>query len=575
MKTGTYADALCAIGHATLLQETTGLGVRIECADVAYRLSCADEHPTQQWGCPSPGFTYIWRSSKENRPQGASVFDLEAQKALADTRRQHRATTRARQNVAEALTEVDGSALDDLHPEYDFVMVIEQMFKRSGDPSARRPIGWQGDRQLFKWLSASPHSLLESVRQRLKGSPVPLGVKCTSSQLLNPSAGKGVFRTKTRVKKAASNFVLIDPFDEWMKLRGIWVSMLGYRSGKDFRFFVIDPADISVSHLTQLRCELRDLRLWGGTRVEVQATLELLRLLMVHSEFREEGGIALFEKLPRQVLRGLRMGFFKNLGSPRLMNDSLFPLPNWFEVRSSSDVDAYIEVCQEPYGARPRGFGPLSSLRTEAAAGRSARSDDIQLLHKYRTWLHSGELADLVEFHAGFGPRLLKALSAGEAAVPFRSRLLHTLLLKGYPTMKEIVESRGFQNVANAIRDCTIKAAWEKRKMGQSRREIRFGFAEDLKQHIKAGNEDFIAALSEFVQKQNWEVENKLDGRGSVVTTTDLGEVIALTTDPRFGAKLVGLLLLAYGFSWAGAGQPASPRSPAIQGADTVGSQPG
>lgn len=111
--------------------------------------------------------------------------------------------------------------------------------------------------------------------------------------------------------------------------------------------------------------------------------------------------------------------------------------------------------------------------------------------------------------------------------------------------MNEIIVSSGFQNIARAIRNTTIYAVGLK----NSRREIRFGLAQKFKQRIKAGNFEFLAELGDFVQQQNWEVLHRLGGQGYVVTDADLDDIVRLTE--KFGAELVGMLLLAYGFARA------------------------
>src|SRR5690606_1634981 len=124
--------------------------------------------------------------------------------------------------------------------------------------------------------------------------------------------------------------------------------------------------------------------------------------------FEEENGIPIRGKKPREVVGGLQLAFFKSLGTAAaLMNDSYLPLPEWFAVENEEDVNAYLLICQEPYGAKRGEHGPLSALKDD-------RSDDVELLQKYRRWLTSGKLSDLLEFHSSFAPHLLRKQSAGE-----------------------------------------------------------------------------------------------------------------------------------------------------------------
>lgn len=125
--------------------------------------------------------------------------------------------------------------------------------------------------------------------------------------------------------------------------------------------------------------------------------------------------------------------------------------------------------------------------------------------------------------------------------------------------MLSVIENNGFQNVAKAIRNATIYALIDSKQKKSGRREVRFGLAQQWKQKIKGGNDEFVAALGDFVQLYNWESEN-LDaaGRGAKekgwknhkVNAGDLDQVIRMIYEKgSSGAELVGMLLLAYGYA--------------------------
>ncbi len=548
-KSGTYSDALCAIGHATLLAELRQESARIEDLGSAYRVSCPEGVDIKDWQPPSAGFTYIWRETEESRPTGGDstkILDYEREKAIAEAIKKTSASNKAKQKVGEALEEVMDAPVPVNLSEYSFALTLEAFFKRSGDPCAKKPIGWQTDRKLFRWLPQNQADALEATRKKFKDEEPLLPFECTSSQLINPSTGKGVHATKTKAK-SPSSFPLIDSFDEWMKLRGLWTSMLAFRSGDDFKLYVIDPGDISAEHIEKLRIDMRSFGMWGVVRLDIQAVLRLLQVLMLRSDALNPGGIPIPQGKPNRSVRGLQLAFFKNLGqSVALMNDSFLPLPDWFAVETREDANAYLEICQEPYGkGTGKGdYGPLSALQEK-------HSDDVELLQKYRRWLLSGERDDLLEFHSSFAPWLLRKQAAGEFAPAFRVSILHQLLSRGYSKVKEIIESPGFRSIADAIRDTTVRAVWEKREQRPKPREIRFGLAQRIKQSTKAGPKAFIAEVSDFIQKQNWEVATKYEGKRHSVSEADLDQLVTLTSE--YGEKLVGMLLLAYGFARADA----------------------
>jgi len=124
----------------------------------------------------------------------------------------------------------------------------------------------------------------------------------------------------------------------------------------------------------------------------------------------------------------------------------------------------------------------------------------------------------------------------------FTTENLTILFERGYG-MKEIVENPGFLSIARGVRNCTIYAA----SLGG--REIHYGLAQQWKQKIKGGFKEFIPALCDFVQTQNWEVESRLNGKGHTIRKEDLDSVMGLIE--KHGAELVGMLLLAYGYARA------------------------
>jgi hypothetical protein len=174
-------------------------------------------------------------------------------------------------------------------------------------------------------------------------------------------------------------------------------------------------------------------------------------------------------------------------------------------------------------------------------------SDDGLILQLFREWLLTGSLDDFLHFHHAFAPHLMRKFAAGEWARPFQTNNLSELLTRAYKERKvtDIIEDRGFQSVARAVRNATIYAL----TIPNLKREVRFGLAQRWKQKIKGGNDEFTAELAEFVQEYNWETAHRLKNVGHMVTTEELNSLMALIA--LRGAAIVGSLLLAYGFARA------------------------
>jgi len=169
-----------------------------------------------------------------------------------------------------------------------------------------------------------------------------------------------------------------------MKLRGLWNAMLLYRSDEDFKFFVIEPAEIPADQIGEVRAELEKLNLWGGVRLDIQAALHCARLLILRSDAMQgaSGLIQLLGRRPRTVIAGLRQAYFKSLGTAAaLMNDAFLPLPGWFVIKGSADASAYLSMIEEVIGTG----GSLKSLQEK-------NSDDGLVLQQYREWLLTGTL---------------------------------------------------------------------------------------------------------------------------------------------------------------------------------------
>lgn len=523
-QTGTYADTLHAVGLATLLRELSFRSVRINDRGGQFQIHTGDR-PTDHPSHLSAGYPYIWEKSKEPERPAVPFLDYEAEKEKRDA-------ARKRGKKGKALSDSqDIEAGSDARPEINVATILASMRK-----------GWNGDRDLANWIGSDPDQATNWVLFRLGlcEGPVESVPEVSNTQILNPISGKGIHAAKTEIRSAGSiPSQLVDAFSEWMKLRGLWTAMLLYRSDDDFKFFVIEPADITIDQIEGIRAELQALSLWGGVKLDIYATLKCARLLIQRSDAVQSGShLGLLGRTPCAVISGLRQAYFKSLGTAAaLMNDAFLPLPDWFAVRSADDARAYLEIIDE---VTPKG-DCLSSLQEK-------NSDDGETLQQYREWLLSGELSNLLRFHQSFAVHLMQRLSRKEWARPFGTENLSMLLTKAYGEefqLIEIIEDPGFQSVARALRNATVYAL----TLPSLNREVRFGIAQKWKQKMKAGTDEFAEAVAEFVQDYNWETARRLKGKGHSVTTDELNSLMRLIQERR--AELVGSLLLAYGYARA------------------------
>jgi hypothetical protein len=538
-RTGTYSETLQAVGLASTIRELGFDAVRITDHGAQFYIH-AGHKPMNCASRISAGYPYIWERSKESHRPAIPFLDYEGEREKRDAARK-----RGKKGKA-ALDSQDTEIVAEARPEINVATILASMRK-----------GWNGDRDLAKWIEANPEQALNWTLHRLglNGRPVKEVPEFSNTQILNPISGKGVHAAKTEIRSAGSiPGQLVDAFSEWMKLRGLWTAMLLYRSDDDFKFFVIEPTDISVDEIESIRAELQGLNLWGGVKLDIQAALQCTRFLILRSDAVQTGSrtIKLLGRKPRAVIAGLHQTYFKSLGTAAaLMNDAFLPLPDWFAINSVEDSLIYISIIDE---VSAKG-GCLNSLQEK-------NSDDGETLQQYRQWLLSGELRDLFSFHHRFALHLMQRLSRKEWARPFGAENLSTLLTKAYEEefhLTDVIEDLGFQSVARALRNATVYAL----TLPNPNREVRFGIAQSWKQKMKAGPEEFAAAVAEFVQEYNWETAHRLKGKGHSVTTEELNSLVRLIHERK--AELVGSLLLAYGYARAPKVETGQPEEAASQ----------
>ncbi len=532
--TGTYADTLEAVGWASLMAE---LGVRnISIVDEGGRYRVAGVGEPDLTQTVSAGFPFVADAKNPAPANAAWTMDYELERAKETAVREYQEAVKkaSKKGAGKAAEAGLLQAPDPPRSELKLAKMISSMRK-----------GWNADRELACWLDAEPAPAKRWIESNCTGAACSDSPDLSNTQLLNPATGKGVSSAKTQGKSPGSvPGALVNAFAEWMKMRGMWQAMTACRSGDDFKFMVLEPANISLQGLRRVQERLDTLNLWGGVRLDIEATLKCTEILIENSDGMAVGApVALRNRKPRSVLVGLRQAYFKSLGSAAaLMNDALLPLPAWFAVHDREDAEAYVKIIREA-------IGELAKVRSGCLGVLDEdKSDECAVLQLYRTWLATGELNDLLEFYHAFGPLMIRKAAANDYTRQFSSEILDDLLIRTYEEthmLKAIIENDGFRSLARAIRNTTVYAAG----MKNSNREVQFGLAQKWKQKMRGGAGEFSVALADFVQTNNWEVVHRLKGRGHQVTTGDLNQICELIE--RHGEELVGSLLLAYGYSRA------------------------
>lgn len=543
-ETNTYADALFAVGTASLLKEIYGdtgepaikdrgnsFVVEIDCPNGFERLN--------EFQRVSAGYPFVKQKENEEMPIGVEeVFDYPQQRKIEEIwnnfwketgKKKSKITSESRSTGIEQPSE----------PNIDLRLhkIMASMRK-----------GWKSDKEFYRFLIVNREITTNAAVNQLRNmARIPIEYPedesnlqkvVTGCQVLMPVGGKGVNRSKPdSTGKAGFPSEFLDWFSEWMKYRGMYKALLAYRNGDDFKFYVIMPEDISYTVLRKIRDELFKENLWGGIKLDIQAILTLAQILIKHSkEFDPKTGIfSILKRPPNKIISGLSQAYFQSMGTAAaLMNYSFLGLPGWFDIEDAETALEFWNLLEEHKIC-------IRSLNEK-------HSDDIPLLEKYRQFLSSGNYENFLEFLSLYGPYIMRNRERGNMWI--KQFTVHNLrrLFDMKQDYSEIISSEGFQNIATAVRKATVSAQYRKAQ-GTRVWDIKYGLAQDWKRVVQQPDK-LVAAISDFVQQYNAENARhaeQSEERRSNITTRDLDHVLNLIK--KHGSYLVGMLLLAYGYA--------------------------
>jgi hypothetical protein len=547
-ETNTYADILMAVGTASLLNEIFGDEAKTSVTDkgdgFAVELSSTDGlERLDKYTRLDIGYPFVKQKDNEKIPPGIeSYYDYSKEKQIGDAYIQFGKTTGKKKN--KTTTSIAEAGLD-------MPQVPDSNLKLHKALASMRK-GWKSDKEFYEYFINNRETVTKLAINNLKRMANACSEKCdeevlnkivSGSQVIFPIGGKGINRPKpdsTGKSGLPSDF--IDWFSEWMKYRGMYKFLLPYRNGDDFRFFVIIPKEISYNALKEIHKDLFTMNLWGGIKLDIQATLGLAKILIMHSEEydKEKGSFKMLKRRPNQIIEGLSQAYFKSLGTAAaLMNYSFIGLPGWFIIEDNETAHNFMKIIDEHEKC-------TSALQEDI-------SSDIPLLQEYRNFLSSGDYRYFLEFLSLYGAYVIQRREKDKWAMQFTVKNLRRLfdMNRDY---SEIISNEGFLNLATAIRQATVDA--QRLKENEKRRDwdIKYGLAQEWKR--AAQQPDKLAeVISDFVQQYNAEnarnreevSRGKLKKERDDITITDLNQVFGLMKS--HDAYLIGMLLLAYGYA--------------------------
>ncbi|MBE3565430.1 MAG: hypothetical protein IMW90_06835 [Thermogemmatispora sp.] len=438
---------------------------------------------------------------------------------------------------------------------------------------------WFAMRLLFR-LFSEPFNDVEQAQRTWEKWAKEQGLsgktQATAVQLLNPTSGKGANAPKSNrlAVGGLESFWLL----ELVKFRGFMLGAAPYMlsGSKDRKTFVVLPERVELETLRTIMQKFRE-SCWSSTAIkqDILAALRLAQVLVNHrrNELASSQNLDPDELPPLvSITHGLDVAFYKDMGSAHaVMNVSTINLPSWLPPRPRPVAEAtqIDELLKEHIAIINRIEGPQ----------RKEGSEELELLRIYRDFLSSHDLRLFWRFAASYGPYLFRQREREKNEKrwlkQFASQGLDKLVLlesaametkKGTQDLKltPILQNKGFQRIASAIREATVNAQRRRFQDSNYPYEVRYGLGQELLRKIHRRDE-FMQALSEFLLHYNAEtareeekVAQKL-GRALrsehysqhhlryPVTTSDIDEFTTLFD--QYPCELVASMLLSYGYA--------------------------
>ena len=399
---------------------------------------------------------------------------------------------------------------------------------------------------LFELYSATPNDYAGAVvrwKQLDKEHGWGISAETTCLQLYNPDQGKG--QNKTKANGLSIGNVNGFWLAEWLKAVGFYDAAMTrlVRGAKDRKTFVVAPRELSHSVSRSVMADFQNtMTAETSTRFDILAAIRYTRALLRHLSSED----TLLQRLYRQrniqkrVVAGFDTAFYKDMGNAvATMNVSFIALPGWVTIESREDIDLYNDD----------EHGLLAQLDRLTRQFDESHSDAFTLLQHLRDFVSGDDLDAFFSFTNGFPAYYMGRRERNQYAYQLTTHFIERLVMSTDKRLTPILESKGFQNVAYAIRQSTVTAQYRK-KQGDRRYDVRYGLGQELAR--KAIYPDaFIAALSDFLHKYNAENAQVMETRPGPyrqsIKTTDIDEIVRLIDE--YGSETVANLLIAYGYA--------------------------
>jgi hypothetical protein len=580
LSSDTSADTLVALGWADLLQTVCShLGrpdeeIIIERESDSYVITLSHglrlEQLISEQVIPFLDPLITAKQGERQAKKGRTFqdgFDYEDQREKQHQFFEQRKKSKERDMVALA---VEGLREDLVHYQAINMMKVPDTFNEI-------VLHWQGMSAQQQWLTigllyqlfSAPENDVEAARKTWDGlakkESISGKAQVTAVQLVNPTTGKGSNSPKSDklTSGGLDNFWLL----ELLKFKGFMLGAAPYtiRGSKDRKTYVVQPAKVALRTLTQMMNDFRKI-CWSSTvtKLDILATLRLAEVLVKHRRTELEGraGLEEWEEGPIvSIARGFDVAFYKDMGSAHAtMNVSTINIPTWLPpVTTMTNVDEVDLFLQEHLRV---------IRRIEGYQGKEG-NDEVELLRTYRDFLSGHNLYAFWTFAALYGGYLFRQREHEKNSKLWLPQLtkkgLDFLVMHNKKQdLAPISQNAGFQHIASAIREATVRAQRRYTQENDNRYEVRYGLGQELLRKARY-RDDFTNALNEFLFLYNAEtareeekVARKLQRRLTgddyrqqrlryPVTTADIDQLNSLLD--TYPTELIAKMLISYGYA--------------------------
>ena len=391
----------------------------------------------------------------------------------------------------------------------------------------------------------------------------------TALQIVNATTGKGANRPKasTLAEGNQDGFWLL----ELLKFVGFLIAAAPYvvRGSKDRKTYVLQPHIVELNTLERMMEQFRSV-CWSSTvvKLDILASLRFaqtfihLRREALEGEQTADDDDFLDEKQLYSVAQGFQVTFYKDMGSAyATLNVATINFPQWLRPITTFESATDAEALMEEH------LRIIQGIRTSKG---EEGSEEYELLRFYRDFLSGRDLKPFWKFTTAYSSYLISRRERDprspvrQFSVTGLESFLVMHSIRNEKKLTDITGNPGFQRVAYAIRQATVKAQYRRSQLRDRTYEVRYGLGQELMREARY-KDKFTAALAEFLHQYNAETAreeekaaNQVGGaitseirrarklRGTV-SKDDIDAVMQLIE--HFGSELIAALLVTYGYA--------------------------